>query len=164
MNKLAKSPADGGVLEHIVLRLPGEKRATPKAAIVSPEGGLDGDRWGLAKSPNKRAQISVMNSRFLRLIAGSEDRISLAGDNLIIDLDLSDKNLPPGTRLQIGGALFETTDLAHTGCEKFKSRYGADALELVNSDAYKSQRLRGLFLRVIEGGKIAVGDPIRKMK
>ena len=40
----------------------------------------------------------MMNARFLRQIAGAEDAISLAGDNLIVDLDLSDwlETLPDG--------------------------------------------------------------------
>ena len=160
---LPQSPHDGGTLEFIVLRLPGEKRATPKTATVNPERGLEGDRWALPNSPNKRAQISVMNSRFLKLIAGDDTRVPLAGDNLIIDFNLSDDNLPPGTRLRVGEALFEVTDLPHTGCEKFERRYGKDAREFVNVDAYKSQRLRGLFLQVVEGGQISVGDRIHKV-
>ena len=87
----------------------------------------------------------------------------LAGDNLLVDLNLSEENLPAGTQLQIGTATFEVTDLPHTGCQKFERRYGKDALEFVNGETYKSQRLRGLFIRTIEAGKIQVGDSIRKI-
>jgi len=38
------------------------------------------------------------------------------GDNLILELDLSSKNLPPGSRVRIGGAILEVTPLAHNGC------------------------------------------------
>ena len=163
MDQLAQSPQDLGVLEYIVLRLPDEQRATPQEAEVSPDGGLEGDRWARPISPNPGAQISVMNSRFLRIVAGDDDRMSLAGDNLLVDLDLSDENLPTGTQLQIGTATFEVTDVPHTGCQKFQSRYGKDALDIVNADAYKSQRLRGLFIRTIQAGRIQVGDSIRKL-
>ena len=163
MDQLAQSPQDLGVLEYIVLRLPDEQRAAPQEAEVSPDSGLEGDRWAQPNSPNPRAQISVMNSRFLRIIAGDDTRMPLAGDNLLVDLNLSEENLPAGTQLQIGTATFEVTDLPHTGCQKFERRYGKDALEFVNGETYKSQRLRGLFIRTIESGKIQVGDSIRKI-
>jgi MOSC domain-containing protein YiiM len=162
--QLAESPNDSGVLECIVLRLPDEHRDTPQEAEVSSEGGLHGDRWGIVKTPNPRAQISVMNSRFLRVIAGSEHRMPLAGDNLLVDFNLSEDNLPTGTQLKIGTATFEVTDLPHTGCAKFERRYGSDALEFVNADAYAAQKLRGLFVRVIEPGQIRVGDTISKIR
>ena len=163
MDQLAQSPQDLGVLEYIVLRLPDEQRATPQEADVSPDGGLEGDRWARPNSPNPGAQISVMNSRFLRVIAGDDTRMPLAGDNLLVDFDLSKENLPAGTQLQIGTATFEVTDVPHTGCQKFQRRYGKDALEFVNGEAYKSQRLRGLFIRTIQAGKIQVGDSIHKI-
>jgi MOSC domain-containing protein YiiM len=90
--------------------------------------------------------------------------MSLAGDNLVVDLDLSDENLPTGTQLQIGGAIFEVTDLPHTGCQKFERRYGADALKVVNAEVYKSRRLRGLFIQVVQAGKIQVGDSISVLR
>ncbi len=163
IDQLAESPQDLGVLEYIVLRLPDEQRATPQEAGVSPDGGLEGDRWARPKSPNPGAQISVINSRFLRIIAGDNARMPLAGDNLLVDLDLSEENLPAGTQLQIGTATFEVTDVPHTGCQKFQRRYGKDALEVVNAEPYKSQRLRGLFIRTTQAGKIRVGDSIRKI-
>ena len=163
MNQAEQSPQNDGVLEHIVLRLPDEQRATPQEAEVSPDGGLEGDRWARPNSPNPGAQISVMNSRFLRIVAGDDTRMPLAGDNLLVDLDLSEENLPTGTQLQIGTATFEVTDVPHTGCQKFQRRYGKDALEFVNGETYKSRRLRGLFVRTIQAGKIQTGDSIRKL-
>ena len=157
--QLEQSPKERGILEYVVLRLPDEKRETPQQATVSPEGGLHGDRWGRVKTPNARAQISMMNSRLLRVLAGSEERMALAGDNLLVDFDLSEKNLPAGTTLKIGTATFEVTDLPHTGCKKFEARYGVDALAFVNSD----DRLRGLFVKVIEPGEIQRGDEIDKV-
>ncbi len=163
MNRAEQSPQDQGVLEYIVLRLPDEQRDTPQEAEVSPDGGIQGDRWARPNSPNPGAQISVMNSRFLRIIAGDDTRMPLAGDNLLVDLDLSEENLPTGTQLQIGTATFEVTDVPHTGCQKFQRRYGKDALEFVNGETYKAQRLRGLFIRTIQAGKIQTGDAIRKL-
>ena len=60
-----------------------------------------------------------MSSRAAALVAGERERWPLAGDQLYVDLDLSDENLPPGTRLALGSAVLEVTDEPHTGCKKF---------------------------------------------
>ena len=39
-----------------------------------------------------------------------------------VDLDLSDDNLPPGTRLAVGPTLLEITAVPHKGCKKFAAR------------------------------------------
>gem|GEM_PF-2726951 len=67
-------------------------------------------------------------------------------------MDLSRGNLPPRTRLPIGGAVIEVTDQSHTGCARFSSRYGLDALRLVNSEVGRDLKLRGVNARVAEPG------------
>ena len=59
-------------------------------------------------------------------------------------------------------AVIEITDQPHTGCAKFRARFGADALAFVNTGLGKELRLRGLNARVVQSGPIAVGDTIRK--
>jgi MOSC domain-containing protein YiiM len=54
------------------------------------------------------------------------------------------------------------TDVRHTGCAKFSSRFGSDAARLVNSRKGRSARLRGMNARVIEPGLVRLGDAIRK--
>jgi len=76
----------------------------------------------------------------------------LPADQLVGDLDLSRRNLPPRTRLPIGGAVIEVTDQSHTGCARFSSRYGLDALRLVNSEVGRDLKLRGVNARVAEPG------------
>jgi hypothetical protein len=39
-------------------------------------------------------QLNIMNTRVIALVAQSPERWSLAGDQLYIDLDLSEENLP----------------------------------------------------------------------
>ena len=156
------SPKDIGVLKGIVLRLSGGQRATPQRAVISLQNGVEGDRWSLKRNANPLSQVSLMNARFLEVIAEHPDRMSLAGDNLIVDFDISQANLPAGTRLRIGQAVIEVTDLSHTACKKFHGRYGTEATDLANSAEGMSRRLRGVYARVIRGGEVHVGDGVRK--
>ena len=48
----------------------------------------------------------------------------------------------------------------HNGCLKFRQRFGADALRLTADRRFREQRLRGIYLKVVEDGEVAVGDPI----
>ena len=50
-------------------------------------------------------QLNIMNSRAIDHIAQSKERGQLAGDQLFIDLDISEENTPPGTQLSIGKEL-----------------------------------------------------------
>jgi MOSC domain-containing protein YiiM len=83
---------------------------------------------------------------------------------LFIDFDLSEANLPAGTRLALGSAVIEVTAQPHTGCAKFVERFGADAMRFVNSPKGKGLRLRGLNARVVRAGRIRVGDAIRRIE
>ena len=103
-----------------------------------------------------------MNARFLEVISESPERMNLAGDNLIVDLDLSESNLPAGTRLRIGETVVEVTSLPHTACKKFHGRYGKEAQVLANSAEGRALRLRGLYARIVQGGEVRLGDAVRK--
>jgi MOSC domain-containing protein YiiM len=162
IDEVRASPKDAGVLKLIVLRLPNEQRHTPPQALLSAGHGVEGDRWSLKSKANPLSQVSVMNARFLEAIAGEPERMNLAGDNLIVDLDLHESNLPAGTRLRIGQAVIEVTDYPHTGCSKFERRYGKAMLDLTNSPEGRALRLRGLYARVVHGGEVRLGDSVRK--
>jgi MOSC domain-containing protein YiiM len=162
IDSVRASPKDNGVLKLIVLRLPNEQRRTPSQAIVSLARGVEGDRWSLKPDANPLSQVSVMNARFLEAIAGSADCMNLAGDNLIVDLDLQESNLPLGTRLRIGQAVIEVTDSPHTGCSKFERRFGKAMRDLTNSPEGMTLRLRGLYARVVHEGEVRLGDSVTK--
>jgi MOSC domain-containing protein YiiM len=162
LDAVRASPKDTGVLKLIVLRLPNEERKTPAQAVLDVERGVVGDRWSLKTNADPLVQVSVMNSRFLEAIAEETDRMNLAGDNLVVDLDLHTDNLPTGTRLRIGRAVLEVTDSPHTGCKKFERRYGKAALDLTYTPEGTAMRLRGLLARVIQGGEVQIGDTIHK--
>jgi ribosomal protein S18 acetylase RimI-like enzyme len=93
------------------------------------------------------------------LIANGQP-LTLFGDNLFLDLDLSAANLPPGSRVRIGPAVLETTALAHNGCKKFRTRFGDDALRFVSTPRLRPRNLRGIFMRVIQGGEVGAGDAV----
>ena len=132
--------------------------------------GVVGDSWkdrGSSRtadgSSHPDMQLNIISSRVLDLIAGGRERWPLAGDQLCIDFDLSEANLPPWTRLRIGETVIEITDQPHTGCGKFSSRYGADALRWVNAPDGRALRLRGVNARVVEAGVIRTGDAVTKL-
>jgi len=161
LSTVLASPQDCGKLEAIVVRPEPNQREYHRAVNLSPEGGVEGDRW-VTSEADPRAQVSIMNARLLRLIARDEERISLAGDNLIVDLDISETNIHAGQKLMVGEALLEVTDLAHTGCDKFAERYGLDAVRYINAAERKSLHLRGVYARVLKAGTVRVGDIVQK--
>ncbi len=170
LSEVLASPQDQGQLVAIVIRPEENQRELPQAALLSPESGVEGDRWAVSTSlrlpdgrPDPRDQVSLMNSRVLRLIAGDDERMALAGDNLIVDLDLSEANLPVGQRLAVGDALLEITDVPHTGCGKFAQRFGPDARRWVNAPQHHALHLRGRYARVLNTGTVQVQDVIHKV-
>jgi hypothetical protein len=165
--EIHKSPGDHGVLELIVRRPRVEERETPDSARLDTVEGLVGDNWlirGSKTTPDGSAhpgkQLTMMNSRLIALVAGERARWPLAGDQLFVDLDLSEENLPAGTRLRIGSAVVEITPDPHTGCKKFASRYGVDAVRFVSSTEARRLRLRGVYAKVVQSGDIRTGDKV----
>jgi MOSC domain-containing protein YiiM len=161
-------PRDDGVLELIVRRPAVGERETVDEAELDLELGLVGDNWSSrgrsgGRPANTSAQVTVMNARAAGLVARDPDRRPLAGDQLYVDLDLGGENLPPGSRLGIGDAVLEVTDEPHTGCKKFSSRFGLDALLFVNSPEGRALNLRGINTRVVTPGAVRVGDTVRKL-
>jgi len=170
MEIIRQSPRQQGVVRMIVRRPREDEREMVSEAELSLSEGLVGDNWkgrGSKHMPdgsaNPGAQITVTNARLVELIAQSEERWSLAGDQLYVDFDLSDDNIPPGTRLSIGSAVIEVTAVPHNGCLKFSDRFGAEALKFVNSPEGKQLHLRGINTRVVQAGTIHVGDVVKKI-
>lgn len=165
------SPADSGPLELIVTRPEVDARVLQDDAELDLATGVVGDTWierGSRRtadgSANPEAQVTVMNIRAARLMAGADDRVPLAGDQLYVDLDLSTENLPTGTLLEIGEAALRVTDAPHTGCAKFSERFGVDALRLTATPDGKLLRLRGINTAVARPGVIRRGDTVRVVR
>ena len=170
VDEIRESPRDHGVLRLIVRRpRTGEREAIPEGEL-DPVRGLVGDNWstrGSRKTTDGNAhpkmQLNIMNARVIALLAQTEERWPLAGDQLFVDFDLSAANVPPGTQLALGSAVIEVTDQPHTGCGKFVSRFGVDATKFVNSPLGRELQLRGINARVVQPGTIKVGDVVRKV-
>jgi MOSC domain-containing protein YiiM len=168
LDYLRQAPQDNGVLEMIVCRPDVDQRQMLFEAELDVERGLVGDTWlsrGNYKGgpANPDCQINIMSSRVVALLAQDRDRWPLAGDQLYIDLDLSDDNLPPGSRIAIGTAILEVTAEPHTGCKKFASRYGDDATKFVNSSEGKRLHLRGINARIVQSGLVRTGDTVTRV-
>jgi len=163
------SPRDDAVVELIVRRPESDLREVVDEGRLDPVEGLVGDGW-LARGSKSRpdgsadplSQLAIMSTRVLAAIEPDRARWPLAGDQIYADLNLSEANLPTGARLRVGEALVEVTERPHTGCAKFASRFGLDALRWISTPVGRSLRMRGMYVRVVEAGAIRVGDEIRK--
>lgn len=147
---IREAPKDHGILELIVCRPEINERKVLDEAAFDLEFGLIGDNWKTRGSSrtndgfgHPEMQLNIINSRAAQSVAQDSSRWQLAGDQLCIDLDLSDENLPAGSRLEIGSAIIEVTAIPHTGCKKFVGRFGLEAMKFVNSTVGKALYLRG---------------------
>jgi hypothetical protein len=170
LDEIRRAPRDEGTLELIVRRPEVEEREVLDTGELNLEVGLVGDSWitrGSSRTPDGSAhpdmQLNIMNSRVTALVAQHKDRWQLAGDQLYLDLDLSEKNLHARTRFTIGAAVIEVSPQPHLGCRKFVSRFGLEAMQFVNSPLGRQLRLRGINARVVSAGVIRVGDVVRKI-
>ena len=170
LDHIFHSPKDEGVLELIVKRPDVDQRKVIEEGRLDTEHGLVGDNW-LAKGSRRRPdgsadpdmQLNIMNARVVALVAVDPDRRQLAGDQLYVDMDLSNDNLPPGTQLAIGTAIIEVTEPPHTGCKKFAGRFGKDAVVFVNSGLGKKLNFRGICAKVVQSGDVSMGDVVQKV-
>ena len=170
LGHVVASPRDSGSLDLIVRRPDLGQREVLDMGRLEPGLGLVGDSWPRRpakdtpdRSPHPLRELNIMNIRVVELLAGDADRRALAGDQLYVDLDLSDDNLPAGTMLRVGDAVIEITELPHTGCAKFVARFGRDALRWVSSDEGRMLHLRGVCARVVTAGTVRTGDSVIKM-
>ena len=171
LDHILEAPKDDGRLELIVRRPGTGQREELATAELTPDEGLVGDGWRSRMGPvtadhpvEPDTQITLMNSRVAALVARDTARWALAGDQLFVDLDLSETNMPPGTRLAIGTAVLEVATKPHTGCRKFVDRFGLEAMKFVNSAEGRALHLRGIYAKVVTAGTIKPRDRVSVLR
>jgi MOSC domain-containing protein YiiM len=165
LEEIRGAPRDEGELQLIARRPQEGERETLAEGQLDLVEGLVGDRWSKRprRPPNPATQVTLMSARAAAVVAREKERWPLAGDQLYLDMDVSEENLPAGTRLELGSAVLEISAVPHTGCKKFVERFGMDAMLFVNSPTGRALRLRGVNARVVTAGVVRVGDVARKL-
>lgn len=167
LDEILTAPKDVGPIEMIVRRPNVDEREIVESAELTTGEGLVGDDWinrvDENGQPDRATQLTLMNSRVTDAVAVSRDRWPLAGDQVYVDMDISVENLPPGSRLRVGDAILEISEIPHTGCNKFASRFGKEALRFANVGIGKENRFRGANAFVAESGTVRTGDKITKI-
>jgi GNAT superfamily N-acetyltransferase len=167
---LDAAPRDVGVLRSVIRRPAVGQREVLEVGQLDVVEGLVGDTWkqrGSRRMPDGSAhpdmQLNVMSHPLVEFLAQDPARERLAGDQMLMDLDLSHANLPAGTELHLGGAggaVIVVTEEPHNGCGKFIARFGKDAMTFVNGPEGKPRRMRGLCAKVVRPGPIRPGDAV----
>lgn len=167
---IRQSPVNNGAVALLVRRPKENQREVVNTAIITRERGMDGDNWQEKPSsssadggPHPDKQITLMNSRAIAAITGDKTFWPPAGDQIFVDLQLGYENLPPGTLLQVGGAILRVSEPPHRGCKKFAERFGQDAMRFVNSEVGRELNLRGINCSVIQSGEVHLGDFVYKI-
>ena len=102
LHSLPAAPRDRGKVALLVSRRADGVRETPERVRLTPEEGLPGDRWARTTREHPGMQLTVMRRDIGEVIANGQP-LTLFGDNLVVDLDLSEANLPTGSRIRVGG-------------------------------------------------------------
>jgi hypothetical protein len=163
------SPRDHGTLRGLVRRPTPDHREILTEVELNTVEGVAGDSWltrGSSRtadgSANPDSQITLMSVRVLAAIEPDQSRWALAGDQLLVDFDLSLANLPIGSHFFVGDAELVVSADPHTGCAKFSGRFGSDALRWINGPDGREGRYRGMNARVVRGATVRIGDEVRK--
>ena len=170
LETVRSAPSAVGTVDLVVARPAAGERRVVAHGVLDLTEGLIGDNWQTRGSrttadgsAHPEMQLNVINARLSRFIAVDPERRALAGDQLHVDFDLSEENLPAGTRVAVGSAVIEVTAVPHRGCAKFVERFGRDAMRFVNSELGRQLRLRGLNAKVVRPGTVRPGDEVRKL-
>jgi hypothetical protein len=164
------APRDSGVARLLCSRPRPNARSFPQTLRFSSATGVAGDfehrrPWlKLADgSPDPRNQVSIMNWQVLELVWRDRDTVPHPGDNIAVDMNLTEANLPVGTLLQAGTAILRVSDEPNDGCVKWKVRCGRAAYDWVTHPDHLPLRLRGLYCAVAQDGEMRLGDALRRL-
>ena len=165
------APRDAGAVRLLCARPKPNARNFPESLTLSRSAGVVGD-FEMSRpwlelpdgSPDPRIQVSILPWRVLELVWRERDRIAHPGDNIAVDMNLSEENLPVGTLLSAGSAILRISDVPNDGCVKWKVRCGKAAYAWIATPTNAPLRLRGLFCSVEQDGVVGLGDNIRRLQ
>ncbi|MGD1996703.1 MAG: MOSC domain-containing protein [Anaerolineae bacterium] len=143
---------EGEVLAVCISEEKGTAKANVGHAVLRANWGLEGDahagRWHRQVSLLARESIEKMRAQGLDVQEGSfAENITTRGLELC--------KLPVGSRLRLGAALVEVTQIGktcHTGCAIFQAV----------GDCVMPRE--GIFARVVRSGEVAVGDTVEVLE
>ena len=167
---ILSAPKDKAPIEMLCNRPDFRERNFTDRLNATVEGGIENCRFLKAPwltledgSGDPRIQVSILPRRTLDLVWSENDDAPHPGDTFIVDMDLTEENLPVGTRLQAGSAVLEVSDYWNNACTKWKVRYGSDALDWVREPANIPLRLRGILCKIVKDGVIENGAKLTKI-
>jgi hypothetical protein len=165
------APLDAGPVRLLCARPKPNARTFPDILTLTRKDGVVGD-FEMSRpwlelpdgSPDPRIQVSILPWRVLDLVWRERDRIAHPGDNIVVDMNLTQENLPTGTLLSVGTAVLRISDVPNDGCVKWKVRQGKAAYDWISAPAHLPLRLRGLFCSVEQEGTLRLGDGVRALR
>jgi hypothetical protein len=164
------APKDEGQVRLLCSRPKPNARTYPDRFVVSRSHGVAGDfemsrPWLTLPdgSPDPRNQVSIIGWRVLDLVWRERNPLAHPGDNIAVDMNLTEENLPVGTLLAVGSAVLRVSDEPNDGCVKWKVRFGRAALNWVAAPDHTPLRLRGIFCSVEQDGEVKLGDTMRRL-
>lgn len=163
------APKSGAAVSMLCLRPEYNQRRLVDEITVTPDQGIPGERWATRPwlrlpngDPHPGIQVCILSKRVMDLVWRDRENTIHPGDTFILDLDMSEKNIPTGSILSAGSSLLRVTNVFNDACIKWKVRYGADAKDWVNIPKYRDLRLRGLMCAIHQAGIIRNGDIVEK--
>jgi MOSC domain-containing protein YiiM len=164
------APREGGVVRLLCVRPKPNARSYPDKITMTRAHGVTGDfeasrPWLTLPdgSPDPRNQVSIMPWQVLDLVWRDRDRVPHPGDNIAVDMNLTEANLPVGTLLAAGTAILKVSDEPNDGCVKWKVRKGRAAYDWITHPDHLPLRLRGLYCSVEKDGEMRLGETLRRL-
>ncbi len=156
LDKLCQSLPQGR-LEWIGLR--SERRGTvlvAETAMAVKDQGLEGDHR-MTKTPGSARQVTLISREFIESICRYTGHSSIDPALLRRNLVISgmNMNLLRHQRLQVGEAVLETTALCHP-CSRMNEALGPGGAAAMFGYG-------GLCARIIQSGRMTVGDPVVRL-
>ncbi len=163
------APDDGAAISHLCLRPGRGERQFVDAIQLTQAQGIPGERWMTAPwvrtiegAPHPGIQICILSRQVLDLVWSGGADVTHPGDTFVVDMNLSERNLPTGQLLSVGTAILQVSEIFNDGCAKWKGRYGRDVFDWVRAPENRKLRLRGILCRVVQDGEIKTGDTLNK--